>query len=225
MGKKKKGFGKKKEIPTRKTRDFMLALQERIVKNDAKSTKVYQFVEAKLDESLLEALPLVFNQLIAKKTSREQQNIARLFGNFGNLLQEFPRGDRQLNLEVSIMAYELARKVFTRETFPQDWATVQNNLGIVYSERIRGQRADNLEEAIAAYELALQVRTREAFPQDWAATQNNLGEAYRNRIRGERADNLEKAISFYELALQVKTRETFPQDWAVTQNNLASAYS
>ncbi|MBP0016182.1 MAG: tetratricopeptide repeat protein, partial [Cyanobacteria bacterium SBLK] len=219
MAKKKKGFGKKKEIPTRPTRDFILTFQERIEKYGKNSTKVYQLIEAKLDESILEALPRTFDRLIADETAKKQQYFAALFVYFGILLQEFPRGDRQLNLEVSIAAYEQALKVFDRSAFPQDWAMTQNNLGDAYYERIRGDRADNLENAIAAYELALQVRTPSAFPQNWAMTQNNLGGAYSNRIRGDRADNLENAIAAYELALQVRTPSAFPEKWAMTQNN------
>ncbi|MEM9541007.1 MAG: tetratricopeptide repeat protein, partial [Cyanobacteria bacterium P01_E01_bin.42] len=201
----KKGFGKKKEIPTRPTRDFILAFQERIEKYGENSTKVYQLVEAKLDESILEALPCTFDQLIKGETSKKQQNIAGLFVNFGNFLQKFPRGDRQLNLEVSITAYEQALKVFDHSAFPKKWAMTQNSFGVAYRNRIRGERADNLEKAIAAYELALQVYTPSAFPEQWVMTQNNLGAAYNDRIRGEKADNLEKAIAAYELALQVYT--------------------
>lgn len=40
-------------------------------------------------------------------------------------------------------------QVYTREAFPQQWATTQNNLAIAYRDRIRGERADNLEQAIA----------------------------------------------------------------------------
>ncbi|KOP26269.1 hypothetical protein AMR41_11255, partial [Hapalosiphon sp. MRB220] len=126
--------------------------------------------------------------------------------------------------ESAIAAYESALEVYTREAFPQDWATTQNNLGIAYGDRILGERANNLESAIAAYESALEVRTREAFPQQWATTQNNLGNAYLYRILGERANNLESAIAAYESALEVRTREAFPQQWATTQNNLGNAY-
>ncbi|MCL1465090.1 CHAT domain-containing protein, partial [Argonema galeatum] len=129
------------------------------------------------------------------------------------------------NIELAIASYTAALQVYTREAFPQQWATTQNNLGNAYSNRIREDRADNIEKAIASYTAALQVYTREAFPQDWAMTQNNLGAAYSDRIRSDRADNIELAIASYTAALQVYTREAFPQDWAMTQNNLAVAYS
>ena len=83
--------------------------------------------------------------------------------------------ERADNLEQAIHAYELALQVYTRDAFPEQWATTQNNLANAYSDRIRGERADNLEQAIHAYELALQVYTREAFPKECRQTARNLG--------------------------------------------------
>ncbi|MGF1604342.1 MAG: tetratricopeptide repeat protein [Thermosynechococcaceae cyanobacterium] len=206
----------------------MLAFERHIARGDANPQQVNRFLKAnseKLNEVLLEALPLVFTKLTAHELPDTRQQIARLFVNFAAFLVEFPQGDRLVNIELSLSACQLALKILTREAFPEDWATTQNNLGNAYSNRIRGERAENIERAIATYEFALQVRTREAFPEDWATIQNNLGAAYFDRIRGERAENIERAIATYEFALQVRTREAFPEDWAATQNNLGAAYS
>ena len=222
----RKGFGQS-QPSMRDAKKFMQAFMESVVETQGDQTQVHQFFEsnkAKLDESLLEALPLVFRALTAEKLPETRKNIAQFFEMFGALIQQFPLGDRMLNLELSITAHQLALRVYTREAFPEDWATIQNNLGAAYSNRIRGDRAENLEQSITAFELVLQVRTREAFPEDWAGTQNNLGTAYGDRIRGDRAENLEQSIAAYELALQVRTREAFPEDWAGTQNNLGIAY-
>jgi tetratricopeptide (TPR) repeat protein len=226
MAKKGKGFGQS-QTPTREAKEFILAFQDHIAKTQGDQTPIHQFFQAhqaKLNESLLEALPLVFAKLTADKLLDERENIARVFVAFGNLIQKFPLGDRLLNLELSITTCKLALKVFLREVFPGEWAGTQNNLGNAYRDRIRGERAENLEQAITAYELALQVYTRETFPEQWAMTQNNLGTAYCKRIRGDREENLERAISNYELALQVYTDQAFPTDWAMVQNNLGNAY-
>jgi CHAT domain-containing protein len=143
---------------------------------------------------------------------------------FSELIREFPRGRRDINLEIAIVGNRVATIVFTRQAFPTDWADTQNNLGIAYCQRIRGDRADNLELAIQYYLAALEVRTRQAFPYDWAVTQNNLGNAYRNRIQGERAENLEAAIYCFKNTLEVFTHETYPEEWAQTQYNLGNAY-
>ncbi len=145
--------------------------------------------------------------------------------NLGNTYSDRIRGERADNLELAIAAYNQSLEVYTRESFPEDWARTQNNLGTAYQTHIKGERADNLELAIAAYNLSLEVRTREAFPEQWAMTQNNLGNTYSQRIRRERADNLELAIAAYNLSLEVYTRDAFPEQWAMTQNNLGAAYS
>jgi tetratricopeptide (TPR) repeat protein len=222
----KKGFGKS-ETPTRDAKKFMRAYMECVVaakENEKKIQRFFQTNRTKLNESLLDALPLVFASLTANQLPNERENIASHFGNFSNFIRQFPLGDRMLNLELSVTAAHLARTIFTREALPEKWAATQNNLGNSYHDRIRGEKAENLEKAITAYELALQVRTREAFPKKWAATQNNLGSSYHDRIRGEKAENLEKAITACELALQVRTREALPEKWAATQNNLGSSY-
>jgi tetratricopeptide (TPR) repeat protein len=223
----KKGFGKSIQ-PPRRTKNFMRLFMERVVEAKGNETKIQQFLKSNkenLDETLLDALPSVFATLTADQLPNKRKNIAALFGTFGNLVQNFPLGDRALNLELSLVAYHLVLDIYTRRAFPEDWATTQNNLGNAYCNRLRGERAENLEKAITAYELALQVYTCEAFPEKWAMTQNNLGTAYDDRWCSERAENLEKAIAAYELALQVYTREAFPEKWAMTQNNLGTAYS
>jgi tetratricopeptide (TPR) repeat protein len=205
----------------------MRSFMERVVEAKGNETKIHQFLRSNkenLDETLLDALPSVFATLTANRLPNERENIAAFFGTFGNLVQDFPLGDRALNLELSIVAYHLALNVYTRKASPEMWAATQNNIGTAYRNRLRGERAENLEKAIVAYELVLQIRTREAFPEDWAMTQNNLGNVYGDCLRGEHAENLEKAIVAYELALQIRTREAFPEDWAMTQNNLGATY-
>ena len=221
------GFGKPVSVSTQNATKFMRKARQVIKKAEGDREKVYGFFKAnldELDESLLEALPSVFAKVTANERRQKRERITALFVDFGSLIQQFPLGDRALNLELAITVYQLALRVFLREESPENWAIIQNDLGIAYSNRIRGERAGNLEKAIVAYKLALQVVTQETFPEHWASVQNNLGESYRNRIRSERAENLEEAISAYELALQVRTRGALPENWATTQNNLGVAY-
>jgi len=221
-----KGFGSTKSESSQSAKQFILAFKKHWQANpDIKKT--HQFFSShlsELNESLLNSLPLIFRELTKNKKPQEQNQIAVVFGNFGNSIREFPLGDRALNLELSLTASQLLLKVFTRNFSPENWAATQNNLGLAYWNHIRGERADNIELAITSFELALQVYTRDAFPKDWAMTQNNLGIAYCDRIRGERADNIELAIASFDLALQVRTRDAFPESWADTQNNLGAAY-
>jgi tetratricopeptide (TPR) repeat protein len=227
MSKKAKGFGQS-PTPTRKFKDFLLAFGDFYRKNSKDETKLQQFLKAninKLDDLLLDALPLVFTSLIADKSIDEREKIASLLENFAVTIYKFPLGDRATNLELSIIAHNLSLKIYTCENSPENWAQILNNLALAYSDRIRGDRAENLEKAIELYGQALEIYTRKNFPEDWAMTLNNLALAYSNRIRGDRAENLEKAIKLYEQALEVRTRKNFPENWAMTLNNLANAYS
>ncbi|TRU54552.1 MAG: tetratricopeptide repeat protein [Microcystis aeruginosa Ma_QC_Ch_20071001_S25] len=227
MSKKAKGFGQS-PTPTRKFKDFLLAFGDFYRKNSKDETKLQQFLKAninKLDDLLLDALPLVFTSLIADKSIDEREKIASLLENFAVTIYNFPLGDRATNLELSITAHNLSLKIYTREDSPEDWAGTLNNLAVACKNRILGDRAENLERAIKLYEQALEVRTRKNFPVDWAGTLNNLALAYSDRIRGDRADNLEKAIELYGQALEIYTRKNFLEDWAMTLNNLANAYS
>jgi tetratricopeptide (TPR) repeat protein len=227
MSKKAKGFGQS-PTPTRKFKDFLLAFGDFYRKNSKYETKLQQFFKAninKLDDLLLDALPLVFTSLIADKSIDEREKIACLFENFAVTIDKFPLGDRATNLELSITAHNLSLKIYTRENSPEHWAQILNNLALAYSNRIRGDRSENLEKAIELYEQALEVYTRENSPEHWAQILNNLALAYSNRIPGDRSENLEKAIKLYGQALEIRTRENFPVDWAMTLNNLAIAYS
>jgi hypothetical protein len=100
--------------------------------------------------------------------------------------------------------------VYSIDSSPNEWATIQHNLGAAYAECTQGNRSDNIENAIHHYNEALKVRTIESVPNDWATTQNNLGNAYCNRIQRDRAENLELAIDCYRKALQIRTRQSGP---------------
>jgi hypothetical protein len=51
--------------------------------------------------------------------------LASLLGKFGNIIQQFLRGNRLGNLEIGIAAYETALQVLTRDAFPQNWGMTQ----------------------------------------------------------------------------------------------------
>ena len=207
---------------------LLLEVLQATVESQGNPQVVYPLLAANTDKLNLTFVKLLQDWATKKLEEAEpdaKQFLAGVIGNFSNLIQQFPLGNKPDNVEIAITGYEQALEVYTRTDFPVQWATTQNNLGTAYSDRIRGDKAENLENAIAAYEQALEVRTRTDFPVDWAMTQNNLGNAYRHRIRGDKAENLENAIAAYEQALEVYTRTDFPVEWAMTQNNLGTAYS
>ncbi|MDF0552163.1 CHAT domain-containing tetratricopeptide repeat protein [Kamptonema sp. UHCC 0994] len=189
---------------------------------------VYPLLSAnldKLDQHFAQLLHSWATAILSEAEPAQARRIAAQIGNLSIIIGRFPLGSRANNLEIEIAGYEVVAAVFTREGFPEQWATLQNNLGNAYSDRIKGERALNLERAIACFENALEVRTPEEYPEHWATLQNNLGNVYSDRIKGFAADNLELAVTCYQNALQVRARDTFPKEWATTQNNLGRAYS
>src|ERR687886_690057 len=204
---------------------FLGEVLEATMESDVNPQVVYPILQENLDK-----LDLNFAQILAiskftEVSSEEAAAIAGVIVYFGNLINQFPQGRRAWNLEIGIACYSAASEVYTREDYPEQWATAQNNLGNAYSDRIEGARAENIEDAIACYWKASEVYTCEDYPEQWAMTQNNLGNAYSGRIEGVRPANIEKAIACYREALKVRTREAYPEDWAGSQNNLGTAYS
>jgi CHAT domain-containing protein/tetratricopeptide (TPR) repeat protein len=207
---------------------FVLEVLNKVAESQGEPEQVYPFLRAnlnQLDAQFLQAFPSAVSIVLENKSDDERLYIAAVIVEFGNLIQEFPLGNRLLNLEVAIQAYQDSLQVCTPSDFPVYWAMTQNNLGNAYRNRIEGERRQNLELAIQAYQDSLQVYTPSDFPVYWARTQNNLGNAYPNRIEGERRQNLELAIQAYQDSLQVYTPSDFPVDWARTQNNLGLAYT
>ena len=188
---------------------FVLEILRCIDKSQGAAEPVYALLrvnQERLNDNLLNSFPAVAANLLAQAAEEEQQDITELFFLFGNRIIQFSLGQRAINMELAIAAYEQVLQVNTREAMPVDWAHAQMRWANAYSHRIRGDRADNLEQAIAAYEQVLTVMTREAMPLKWARAQMGWANAYYSRIRGDHAENLEQAIAAYEQVLQVNTR-------------------
>ena len=168
---------------------------------------------------------IVLYTWLLTKAPRDSQEAAAITVNLGVAYNTLSGRDRQTNLERAIACYNEALQMYTRQTFPMEWATIQHNLGSAYSDLPQGVRQANLEKALVCYKAALEVCTKETYPDKWAGTMQNLGSAYMRLPQGDQQANLEKAIACYEAALEVYTKEAFPSDWARIQNNLGSAYS
>ncbi|NEP81183.1 MAG: CHAT domain-containing protein [Okeania sp. SIO3B3] len=211
--------------------NFLMEVLRATAESKGDPEVVYPLLQANLDKLDDNFANILRNWATAKFSELEvdavkfiPELIATAIWGFSKCLNDFPLGNKADNMEIVIASCEAVLKVFTRESNPEIWATIQNNLGTAYSDKIRGDRAQNLEDSIAALNLALEVYTKKDFPMDWGMTQNNLGNTYCDRIRGNRAQNLENAIAAFNLALEVRTKKDFPINWAATQHNLGAAY-
>ena len=144
---------------------------------------------------------------------------------FNALIMHFPRGSREINLEIAIAGYEGIAYLFNREGFPEQWAGNQIDLGVAYRNRLRGEASENIEKAIACWESALEVFSSEESPEAWARIQNNLAITWAERMEGERADNLERAIGYCQTVVDACPRDTFPEQWGIANLNLGAIYA
>jgi len=181
-----------------------------------------------MDNAALEAaIGLYETQLLAlAPMPKRPDDWATTQHHLGNALGAL--GQRQrgtLMLEKSMMAFESALTVRSRERSALDWAATQNSLGVTLGI-LAHRRADTdmLGESVKAFQLALEERSRDRAPHDWAVTQNNLGAAL--RALGQRNQDrtlLKQASEAYKNVLEVWTRARVPLEWAATMDNLGTA--
>jgi CHAT domain-containing protein len=208
---------------------FLLEVLQSIEQNDGDPQVIHPlFLEnlTLLNDEMISLINALMNSMPADVEKNEQKFIALTIWEFGKLIQQFPLGNKPINVDISISCYNLALQEIATNDDSELWSRViQHSLANAYLDRIKGDRAENLEKAIKIYESALEVYTKKNSPTDWAVTQNGRASAYSERIKEDKAENLEKAIEGYQSALEIYTKENFPTNWANTQNNLANAYS
>jgi CHAT domain-containing protein len=207
--------------------DFILKVLELVADSKNNLELSYLFLEAnidKLNHVLTEVLWRWATVTLEKVENGTAQYLATVIGNFGNLISQFPLGDKADNIEIAITSYEIVLNTFTHKDFPIEWAKAQSNLGVLYANRIMGDKANNLEQSITVFQKALDVYTRKDFPYEWAVAKNNLGIAYRDRIIEAKASNTEQSITSLQSSLSIRTYDAFPYEWAMTQYNLGLAY-
>ena len=222
--------------------EFLMSLLQQVSNRDPVA-EIYASIrnnQDKLDRNTNKILEYWANKTILTVEPNQGKALANDLVNFGNLISAYPAGDKSNNIELAIVAYKAALKVYPITAFPQDWALIQSNLANAYRDRVLGSRQENIEEAIVTYQLALEVITREKYAYVWGNIQRNLGIAYTYRLQGDRAlkdtashkaererhraKNIEQAIACYKRALSVHTLEDYPQDWAASHNNLGDVY-
>ncbi|MDJ0712869.1 MAG: CHAT domain-containing protein [Prochloraceae cyanobacterium] len=207
--------------------NFLLQVLQATAESKSNPKIVYSLLQKnldKLDETFIEIFCRWAITTLLALESEKVYNVARVIFEFSRLIEQFPFGNRSINLEIAIKGYRVVAAFVTLDAFPYEWATTQYNLGTTYENRSEGDKAENIETAITCLRESLKVFTPDAFPYEWARAKNNLGNAYSDRIRGEKAENIETAISCFRESLRIYTPNLFPYNWAGTQTNLGNAY-
>lgn len=198
------------------------------VSNSRSEKDVYRFFrdnESKFTEDKIEALSSLGSAMYSgtEDISRCRMT-ANLFREFAWLIQQFPHGDRTINLELAIVAYQVSLKVLAADTVLDDWLHVMNGLGLAYVYRMKGDKKENIETAIEIYTEALKELSPAKDAHSWGQLSMNLGSAYCFRLEGDRTQNIEKAITIHKQVLQIRSKSTNPILWAQSKTNLGIAY-
>ncbi|EKU96551.1 hypothetical protein Lepto7375DRAFT_0013 [Leptolyngbya sp. PCC 7375] len=210
--------------PASEAYSFFFEVLNCIARTQGAEEPTYKFLEAnvhRLNRDFLDLLPTISQSFIAKS-----DHAAFVIMRFGELIHQFRQGQKDINIELAIAAYQEALRAMSCEESPTEWAQLMNNLAGAYYSRIWGKRSQNIENALFASQQSLQVRTRETRPLEWAQSIVNLVAIYQKRSQGDYSRNIEEAISLCQQVLQqIEVREARPDTWVNLLHNLSLCYS
>ncbi|MBD2195285.1 MULTISPECIES: CHAT domain-containing protein [Calothrix] len=214
--------------------DFLLTLLLKTSHSYGDKNTVYPLLQDNLDKLDLNLAVLLRHwakNYFARESLYNAQTLAaaEAIGNFGTIIGQFPHGNIAYNLDIAIACYEVIEVIFTRDKFPQFWATSKLNLGNSYGYRIYGDPVENLEKALLAYQDALQFYSYEKFPVEWAETQTNWVIFYLKKIKLtkniiEFDEDLNRIVKICNQILEIFNKNQLIEKWCIVKNTLASAY-
>ena len=183
---------------------FFMQTFQLIVENNGDPKLIYPYWEQHqqlLDQTFAQILTNWYHYALSSADRKSKPYLAAILVKFGNLINQFPLGNRAINLEIDIACSKNALLIWTRETFPVQWAMSQHNLASAYlaraySDRIKGGQADNFEKAISCLENALEIYTPEALSLECLTTARSLGNL------GFKERNWQLAIKGYSQAIE-----------------------
>lgn len=151
------------------------------------------------------------------------EEIAEAQMNLGVVLQGLV-GFQQATMQQAIQAYQKATKVFTGESYPQEFAILQNNIAIAYLSLPLSTEKDKMRQvmAVQSFEAALQWITLIDHPSEYAMLQNNLANALQYLSTTHPVENNLRALTAYNEALKVRNAQDTPIEYANTIANKAN---
>ncbi len=98
-------------------------LFETIVQTEGDPQAVYALLQQQpLTSAHLPELKKLWQDTLSQVPPEDHPDLVEVLNEFGDLIQQYPLGNRTLNLELAITAYQLTLQVRTRKALPQDWA-------------------------------------------------------------------------------------------------------
>ncbi|MDZ8078244.1 MAG: NYN domain-containing protein [Nostoc sp. DcaGUA01] len=115
------------------SQNFLLNLLKATYQNQ----EIHSLLQQNLDK-LNHDFALLLREWVVEQFSNQSttsSNLAKVILKFSKFIQVFEEGNSAINLEIAIAGYESVIKFFTRETFPEDWDTIQQDLVAAYQQR------------------------------------------------------------------------------------------
>lgn len=172
---------------------------------------------------LLEAKTAYETALPILEEHASPEEVAEVHMNLGLVLQGLV-GFHQATMQEAIQAYQKAAKVFTGESYPQEFAILQNNIAIAYLSLPLSPDKEKMRQgmAVQSFEAALKWVTLIDHPSEYAMLQNNLANALQYLNTSHPIENNLKALVAYDEALKVRTAQDTPIEYANTIANKAN---
>ncbi|MEH2030772.1 MAG: tetratricopeptide repeat protein [Nostoc sp.] len=118
------------------------------------------------------------------------EDLAGLKNNLGNVYRDLAKEEGTNNLEQVFYYFNQALEVYSCESYPLDWAMVQNNLAFTYYQQ------GNINQAFACFRLSLKICTPTAFPTDCLQYGGNFGD------KAFAVERWTEAIEGYDFAIK-----------------------
>lgn len=139
------------------------------------------------------------------ETSSFQEARAELWFQLGTVHQTGADGRKGSLLE-AVRCYHEALKVYRKDTYPEEYATVHMNLALAYLAIPSLDRSAYLRTATAIQSLreSLRIFKKDKHPELWASATVNLANALQHVKSSHLEDNLWEAVALYEDVLEVR---------------------
>lgn len=175
-------------------------------------------------EYLEQARDILYQVIMVFKEEQETlaNELAEAEMNLGLVLHNLVNFGKA-KIQDAISAYQRSLAVFDKQSFPKEYAILQNNLATAFLS-IGFQQNHKLGEALAvqAFEEGIKVVDIINHPSEYAMLQNNLGNALQYVSSSHRVENGFRALEAYDEALKVRNIKDTPAEYANTISNKAN---
>ena len=184
--------------------------------NQGNPLVIYKFLENNLDNlnDTLRRFLYSFNkdslgELDTETLANFAVTVLDLFG----VIEKYPHGNEEINIEIAIAGYEIVTNPFIREAALEEWVRGQVYLATAYRDRIRGERPENIEKTILACRNGLQACNERSLPERKIKLESELRKALSKRNYGKESSPQEIIFAYSSIWYAYSNRENNLKLW------------